>query len=193
MPKVSHREKILTEGMRVVHERSFASASVRDIVQAAGVPQGSFTNHFTSKDAFGLEILEMYCARRRELMAATLLNEELTPLSRLRAYIDATDPTVDEARMKRGCLIGNFSIEANASSELIRERVSAAFREVERAMESVLSAAVAAGEILPSINIRDVAGFIVESLQGAILRAKAERSAAPLDRFRTVLFSSILR
>jgi integrase len=30
---------------------------VRDVVQAAGVPQGSFTNHFTSKEAFGLEIL----------------------------------------------------------------------------------------------------------------------------------------
>ena len=57
MPKPSHREKILTEGLRVVHERGFAGASVRDIVQAAGVPQGSFTNHFASKEAFGLEVL----------------------------------------------------------------------------------------------------------------------------------------
>ena len=49
MPKPSHREKLLHVGMQVVHERGFGGASVRDIVQAAGVPQGSFTNHFASK------------------------------------------------------------------------------------------------------------------------------------------------
>src|SRR5690242_9670269 len=58
MPKPSHRETILTEGLRVVHERGFAGASVRDIIEAAGVPQGSFTNHFASKEAFCLEVLD---------------------------------------------------------------------------------------------------------------------------------------
>ena len=57
MPKPSHRQTILTEGLRVVLERGFCGASVRDVVQAAGVPHGSFTNHFVSKEAFGLEIL----------------------------------------------------------------------------------------------------------------------------------------
>ena len=55
MSKSSNREKILTEGLRVVHERGYTGASVRDIVEAAGVPQGSFTNHFISKEAFCLE------------------------------------------------------------------------------------------------------------------------------------------
>src|SRR6267378_8526978 len=60
MSKPSNRDKILTEGLRVVHERGFAGASVRDIVEAAKVPQGSFTNHFASKEAFCLEILDLY-------------------------------------------------------------------------------------------------------------------------------------
>ena len=49
MAKVSNRDKILSAGVGVVHERGFGGASVRDIVQAAGVPQGSFTNHYVSK------------------------------------------------------------------------------------------------------------------------------------------------
>jgi TetR/AcrR family transcriptional regulator, transcriptional repressor for nem operon len=53
MPKPSHREKLLTAGLQVVFEQGYCGASVRDIVQAAGVPQGSFTNHFRSKEAFG--------------------------------------------------------------------------------------------------------------------------------------------
>jgi TetR/AcrR family transcriptional repressor of nem operon len=42
----------------VVFERGYCGASARDIVQAAGVPQVSFTNHFRSKEAFSLEVLE---------------------------------------------------------------------------------------------------------------------------------------
>ena len=45
------RHRGVDVGLQVVHERGFAGASVRDIVQAAGVPQGSFTNHFGSKEA----------------------------------------------------------------------------------------------------------------------------------------------
>src|SRR5882672_1420 len=55
MARESHKQKLLTEGLRVVHERGYGGASVRDIVAAAGVPHGSFTNHFASKEAFGLE------------------------------------------------------------------------------------------------------------------------------------------
>ena len=89
MPKPSHREKILTEGMRVVHAHGYAGASVRDIVQAAGVPQGSFTNHFASKEAFGLEVIDLYFSLGRKVIAETLRNDALPPLQRLRAYIDA--------------------------------------------------------------------------------------------------------
>jgi TetR/AcrR family transcriptional regulator, transcriptional repressor for nem operon len=60
MSRPSNKEKLLTDGLRLVHERGFGASSVRDITQAAGVPQGSFTNHFASKEAFGLEILERY-------------------------------------------------------------------------------------------------------------------------------------
>ncbi len=56
MPRPSNKEKLLADGLRLVHERGFGASSVRDITQAAGVSQGSFTNHFASKEAFGLEI-----------------------------------------------------------------------------------------------------------------------------------------
>src|SRR5580658_3442005 len=66
MPKPSHREKLLEAGFDVVLERGYCGASVRDIVQAAGAPQGSFTNHFASKDMFCLELLNRYFAMVEE-------------------------------------------------------------------------------------------------------------------------------
>ena len=49
-------------------------SSVRDIVRAAGVPQGSFTNHFASKEVFALEALDLYYARSCKMMRETLGN-----------------------------------------------------------------------------------------------------------------------
>jgi|ERR1700692_1545287 TetR/AcrR family transcriptional regulator, transcriptional repressor for nem operon len=87
MVKASHREKILIPGMQVVHERGFGEAGIRDIVHAAGVPQGSFTNHFESEEAFALEIIDLYFSGTCTIMQNTLRNDSLPPLQRLQAFI----------------------------------------------------------------------------------------------------------
>jgi TetR/AcrR family transcriptional regulator, transcriptional repressor for nem operon len=192
MPKPSNREKILTEGLRVVHERGFAGASVRDIVQAAGVPQGSFTNHFASKEAFGLEILDLYLANGRQVMGETLRNDALPPLERLAAYIDAGKNRLNRDGMRNGCLFGNFTAEASDHSEVIRQRLVAIFAEVQGSVAYCLRAAVTAGELPQNFDCDEVAAFVVSSLQGATLLAKAQRSPAPVERFKQILFSNIL-
>ena len=192
MPKPSHREKLLHVGMQVVHERGFGGASVRDIVQAAGVPQGSFTNHFTSKEAFGLEVIDLYFANASEMMRRTLRNDDLPPLQRLRAYIDdGKDGDVQD--MRNGCLFGNFTAEANDCGDPIRLRVVEAFAEVQASIAYCLRAAVKAGEIAPSTDCDEVAAFILASAQGARLLAKAQRSPLPIERFKEVLFGSVLK
>jgi TetR/AcrR family transcriptional repressor of nem operon len=193
MAKPSNREKILTEGLRVVHAHGYAGASVRDLVQAAGVPQGSFTNHFVSKEAFGLEILELYYANGREVMRQTLRNDELPPLERLRDYIDTNKARLNKDSMRNGCLFGNFTAEASDHSELIRNRLVEIYAEVQDAIAYCLQAAVKAGELPADFRCNDVAGFIVSSLQGANLLAKAQRSPVPVDRLKHVLFSMVLR
>jgi TetR/AcrR family transcriptional repressor of nem operon len=193
MPKASNREKILTEGLRVVHERGFGGASVRDIVEAAGVPQGSFTNHFASKEAFGLEIIELYFARSCEVIGETLRNDSLPPLERLGAYIDAAKARLSKDDMRNGCLFGNFTAEASDHSEVIRRRLVEIFAEVQESVAYCLRAAVQAGELPPDFDCNAVAGFVVSSMQGANLVAKAQRSTIPVERFKKILFSMVLR
>lgn len=193
MNRISNRDKLLQEGLRVVHERGYAGASVRDIVRAAGVPQGSFTNHFASKEAFGLEIIDLYFAGTETLLKETLRNDALPPLQRLRAYVEASRNGMCRDGMRRGCLIGNFSIEASEHSEAIRARVAAIFNDVQNAIEYCLRAAVLAGELASQTNCRDLAGFILSSMQGAVLLGKAQRSTAPIESFERMLFSQVLR
>ena len=113
MSRPSNKDKILTDGLRLVHARGFGASSVRDITQAAGVPQGSFTNHFASKEAFGLEILERYREMTSAGVRATLRNDRLPPLRRLRGWIEGQLEYLRKDDMRRGCLYGNLSAEAS--------------------------------------------------------------------------------
>ena len=193
MPKPSHREKILTEGLRVVHERGFAGASVRDIVEAAGVPQGSFPNHFASKETFCLEILDLYFKDARAMIQRTLRNDSLLPLKRLHAFVDAQIKNLNRVGWRKGCLIGNLSAEASEHSEVIRKRLVEIYEEMRRAVAYCLKAAVKIGEMPRNTECDDCAGFLIASFQGAILQSKTERSAVPLERFKHLIFSTLLR
>jgi TetR/AcrR family transcriptional repressor of nem operon len=192
MSRVSNREKILTNGLQVMLERGYVGASVRDIVEAAGVPQGSFTNHFASKEAFSLEVLDLYFANSRVVIGETLRNDALPPLKRLRAYVDASISAIRKHDSKNGCLVGTFSAEASDHSEIIRKRVSDIYAELREAVAYCLKAAVKAGELPRNLKISEVADFIVAGLQGAFLVSKVERDLAFAENFKKTLFSTVL-
>jgi TetR/AcrR family transcriptional repressor of nem operon len=131
-------------------------------------------------------------SRARANMAATLRNDEGPPLERLRAYFDNFKDRLSENSMRNGCLFGNFTAEASDYSEPIRRRVVEIFGEVRESIAYCLRAAVAAGEVNASLDCDEVAGFILSSLQGAILLSKAYRTPEPVERFKRVLFSTVL-
>jgi TetR/AcrR family transcriptional repressor of nem operon len=193
MSKISNRDRILCAGLQVVHEHGFANASVRDIVQAAGVPQGSFTNHFASKEAFGLEIIDIYYAGTNDLIDETLRNDARSPLERLEAYIDTATDRLNAVQMRNGCLLGNFTAETVADNELIRDKLLGIFSEIEAAFAYCLSAAIKAGEVPADLDPNETAAFIVQSMQGANLLSKAHRDPAPVERFKKNLFGKILK
>ncbi|WCM28318.1 TetR/AcrR family transcriptional regulator [Sphingomonas sp. QA11] len=192
MAKISNREKILTAGVRVVHERGFGGASVRDIVQAAGVPQGSFTNHFVSKEAFGLEVLDIYFQQSVAMFAETLRNDARPPLERFGAFLDANIERASGENLCNGCMIGNFAAETSGS-DAIRPHLVEIFDAVRDAIASCLKAAVAAGEVRADLDCDDVAAFLVASLQGANLLAKVERSAEPMKRLKRIALDILQR
>jgi len=192
MAKPSHREKILTEGLKVVHERGFAGASVRDIVQAAGVPQGSFTNHFVSKEAFGLEIIDLYFDSTRQMVQQTLLNPSLAPIARVLAYVDFHKGAL-ECAMNKGCLFGNFTAESTEHSEPIRARLVEIYDWLSDIIRRCLDEAIRSGDLPKDFNSRQVALFTISSLQGAVLLAKAQRNITALESFSAILANSVLR
>ena len=191
MARASHRERLLTEGFHLVHERGFGGTSVRDIVNAAGVPQGSFTNHFPTKEQFGLQVLDLYYEKIQSVIEKTLRNDELSPLKRLKAYFDIHIASIESFDSKRGCMFGNTSAEATDENESLRLRVVEMLDGVTASVEYCLKAAAKVGELPAGTRTKDLAAYITSSFQGAILMSRAYRSTAPVERFKRILLASI--
>ncbi len=193
MTKPSLREAILNAGLRVMFQAGYHGAGVRDICAAAGAPQGSFTNHFRSKEAFTQEVLDRYFAYVQAAVQEALNDRSLTPRQRLKRYLDLISGRLAGDQWRRGCLIGDLSLEASAHSELLRARLEAIFQEWRTPFADCIAEAQAAGEIDSKFDPLDLAEFLLASWEGAILRMKVERAPAALERFKTIVFDTVFQ
>lgn len=193
MAKPSHRERILQAGLKVMFRNGYVGASVRDIVAEAPAPQGSFTNHFRSKEAFAREVLDRYFADLQQLISQALDDTALTPRQRLRRYLDLITERLAADGFSRGCLIGDFSLEAAPQSELLRSRLASIFAQWRSPFAACIAEGQARGEIEATFSPEELAEFLLASWEGAILRMKVERSAEPLERFKRIVLATVFK
>ena len=193
MPKPSLREDILNAGLQLMFRSGYQGATVRDICAAAGAPHGSFTNHFRSKEAFAQEVLDRFFAKTKGFVREAMDDTSLTPRQRLKRYLDIISGQLRGEEWNRGCLIGDFSLQASSESELLRHRLEAIFQEWRVPFAACIAEAQKAGEIDATFDPTDLAEFLLASWEGAILRMRVERGPAPLDRFKNIVFQTVFK
>ncbi len=190
MARPNSREQIVQAGLKCLVEKGFNAVGVQDITDAAGVPKGSFYNHFESKEALGVEIVERYGANqtRREI----LTDPTVAPLQRLRRHFDRISGLFADSRYTRNCILGGFSAELANQSEPIRESLRKLYGQWSKDIEAVIAEAQARGDIANKTKASDLAAFLLDAYEGALLRARVERSRKPFDRFMDFAFRQLL-
>jgi TetR/AcrR family transcriptional regulator, transcriptional repressor for nem operon len=185
----SVREQLVEAASLVFLQRGFHASSVNDLVEAAGVPKGSFYNHFDSKDALALEVVRRYA----ESYDMGLLGRgEASPLARARAHFQSVADRTIERGVGLGCLLGTFSTELATHSSEISAYVSGAFKHWGAAVAECLRDAQKAGELSPHVDTAALGDSLVDAYEGAVARAKVSQSRAPLDSFMRVMFDELL-
>jgi TetR/AcrR family transcriptional repressor of nem operon len=192
MGRNSYRDHIVESGMQTVYRRGFATAGIREITAAAGVAQGSFTNHFASKEDFGVAVIDHYFEQIRGVIARTLRDETLDPMARLHAYFDAIIALFADLNWHYGCLAGNMALEASEHSETIRHRLVAIFAEWSVPFADAVRDAQELGHVRPDLDPDEVGAALLEAWHGAMLRMKVERTSEPLERFLQFVLPALL-
>jgi TetR/AcrR family transcriptional repressor of nem operon len=183
------REEIVEAALDQFHAHGFNAAGVKDITDTAGVPKGSFYNHFDSKEALALVALERY---GESLRMGMLTDTGAAPLARLRDHFAFLRDEVVGSGLKRGCLFGNFGTEISDHSETLRSGVRDGLRVWATLVAAVLTEAQRRGDVRADLDPERTAGFIVNAWEGTLIEARATRSTDSFDSFFTIVFGALL-
>ena len=88
MKKKDTRAEIIATGIELFSLQGYNSTGIDAVLKHAGVPKGSFYHYFGSKEDFGLAVIDHFGGAYASIVGTFLTNPELTPLNRLRVYLE---------------------------------------------------------------------------------------------------------
>ena len=190
MARPSLREKLASSAVDTLHVHGFTGCSIQDITEAAGVPKGSFFNHFENKEDLAIDALRRYLEAARPDM---LFDESVPPLERLKNHFSYLSERLLTLGYGRGCMLGLFAAEVGEDQPKMREELRSIFNTWCGAVESLLREAQAKGEVDPRHDPGQMARFLVNAWEGATIRLKIDRDRGPIDDFMSTAFKALLK
>ncbi|MCP1602468.1 TetR/AcrR family transcriptional regulator [Pseudomonas citronellolis] len=182
--RLDKRDLILAKGSAVMTRCGYHGTGVQDIVQAAGIPKGSFYHYFESKEDFALQALEHIYGSRLQRYAEALGNPALGPRARILGYYaELLAHFTRQEKAEYHCFIGSLSFEMAELSPAIGAQVDAILQRGADILRDCLAEAQRAGELAADEDCENLANFIANAWQGVLGRLKASGSLQPMEAF----------
>ncbi|WP_431127825.1 TetR/AcrR family transcriptional regulator [Flagellimonas flava] len=180
--------EFLEKGMEVLWSKGYNATSVNDIVQAAGVPKGSFYFYFDSKEDFAVKAITTYFNLNYTPAKEILDDLSKSPKQRLLDFYEFRCSVIkNELECKMGCLACNLGNEMAEHSEKIRSAIAAKEETIRNEIAAVVLEAQQKGEINSAINAMDIVAFFEDAGKGAMTTMKEMKSAYPVDNYMAML------
>ena len=177
--------------MELIAEHGYNATGINTVLKAAAVPKGSFYHYFSSKEDFGLAVIDATAEGYTARLEAILADRDVPALQRLQRYFAAGRADMVGCDHARGCLIGNLGQELSGHSARFRDRLNQVLCGWERLFAGCLRDGQALGEIRADLEPEALSSFILSGWEGALIRAKTVKSVAPLERFEAVLLACL--
>ncbi len=186
--KHDKRAAIIDAGAALMLRKGYHGTGLQEIVNASGVPKGSFYNYFKSKEDFALAAMEISSRDHIAEFETALMTGSPSPRQRI---IDsyAAMAAVFEASHSytTGCFVGNLCQELAETNATIAEKAEYLFRNYTAPLARCICSAQNAGEVNRGADPDRLAEAIFNSWEGAILRMKSSRNIQPLNAFLDML------
>ena len=182
---------LIRSGLEHLTEYGFTASGIDGVLKRAGVPKGSFYYYFSSKEAFGKELIASYNTFFAKKIDTYLLDERYPPLERLERYVLDAQQTMKKYDFKRGCLIGNLGQEVDSLPESYRGLLVDVFFGWQQRLQACLYLAQWHGQLSASADCKQLAEYFWIGWEGAVSRAKLTKSVEPLACFFTYFIAGI--
>ena len=178
--KLLTRDKILDEGVSLLMEHGYHGTGLQQILDRVGVPKGSFYNYFGSKEEFGGEVIRHYIEPFIALLERHLHLPNRSAAAALQAYFDELIGELERRGYKGGCLLGNLMGEIGDTSDHCRSALQDAVHGYRDKLGEGIARAQQEGDFRTDKPAAELADFLTDAWQGALLLMKIEQSTQPL-------------
>lgn len=172
---------LLAVGYRLIAQRGFTAVGIKQILDTAGVPKGSFYHYFASKEAFGEAIIEHYFSnykKRLEMIATENVSAQQKIYNYFQNWYDTQQNGCDHEK----CLVVKLSAEVADLSETMRLALYAGYHQTIGWLATQIKIGWADNSIpqLDNIAAESVAKRWYFAWLGASLIAKISQTNTPL-------------
>lgn len=185
--------QLLDAGRELFLTHGYNATGIQQITDLAGVPKGSFYNHFDSKEVFAAAIIDQYAEELRKNWSEMMRAAPPESLAAIRYAFAQLIARHESNTCWKGCLIGNFAAEMAEASDLCRQRLASAMDGWRTALAKLIREAQEVGEIRADMDASATAALVWDVWEGAILRMKVERSTVPLRESTDLVLNHLLR
>ena len=120
------KEHLLMTGYTLIAQKGFTAVGIKQILDTAGVPKGSFYHYFASKEAFGEAIIEHYFTKyksRLDIIGAQDVSAQQKLYDYFQNWYDTQKNNCDHEK----CLVVKLSAEVADMSEPMRKVLHAGY------------------------------------------------------------------
>lgn len=186
------KQELLEQGMAMLLRHGYHNLGITAVLEATGIPKGSFYHHFESKVDFGLQVIDLYMTLVHAGLDECLGDKTLRPLQRVRRFFDLTQEKY-RGEGYLGCLLGGLGQELSGVSEAFRRKVEQCFSEIEDRIAGCLKEAIRLGDLPPDTDPRPMAQLLVNCWEGAALRTRLRRDPKPLKEMLDFYFLAAMK
>jgi len=183
------RNAALDDAMKVFWAKGFHGTSMQDLVDNLGVNRQSLYDTFGGKH----ELFEAALERYRSLQALPMrraLEQEGSVRSVLREFFEGMINALLDSDGK-GCFMVNSTAELASQDEAVFGTCSANARQLEAAFTGLVVRAQQSGEIPADRSAVQLARFLLSTMNGLSVTAKATRDRKVLNDVAEVALSAL--
>ncbi len=193
IPKTDVRLKLLETGIQLFAKNGYNGTGIKEIVEAVGIPKGSFYNYFKSKEEFTVEIIGFYSDTLTLHWEALLEKGPTEPLAAMRYGFEMIISHHEQSDVRTGCLIGNLAAEISEASEACRQKMCDATTTWKNRISDHIDRGQSLGTIRNDIPREALTEFIWNAWEGALLNMKIAGSTLPVKECIRLLFDFFLK
>lgn len=161
-------------------QQGYHGTGLKKILDAVNIPKGSFYNYFDSKEDFGAKVIQHYADPFITRLTTHLQQSGTDALGAIQRYFDELVAELEKNDFKGGCLLGNLMGEIGDTSSLCQQSLQMAVNRYRSLLQSGLTMAQQQGTVRIDKSAGDMADLLINTWQGALLRAKIEKSPGPV-------------